>query len=247
MARRDGDGPGSPFARPAFIASAVFLAAVLAGGAWLVLGPRPDAPAPAPAPTASAAPAAGPAPSPAAPATGTDSVCGLPAGDQEPPDSALGPATVRVGDGLAVPSVRGVGPGVTEGVSRCFAHSPTGAVVAAANFIVWLSSNQRLDEVTTTLIAAGADRDRMLAEVRSSWDGSTVPAFAVVGYKVEVRSPDEVLVTIAASPASDRSRAVAWPLVMVWADGDWKVKPPSNGRWGQTAVTGVSGFIPWGA
>ena len=41
---RDGDGPGSPFARPAFIASAVFLAAVLAGGAWLALGPRPGAP-----------------------------------------------------------------------------------------------------------------------------------------------------------------------------------------------------------
>lgn len=243
---RDGDGPGSPFARPAFIASAVFLAAVLAGGAWLALGPRPGAPAPAPPASAPAAPAAGPASSD--PAAASDSACGLPAGDQEPPDSALGPATVRVGDGLAVPSVQGVGPGVTAGgVSRCFAHSPTGAVVAAANFIVWLSSNQRLDEVTTTLIAAGADRDRMLAEVRSSWDGSTSPAFAVVGYKVEVRSPDEALVTIAASPASDRSRAVAWPLVMVWADGDWKVKPPSNGRWGQTAVTGVSGFIPWGS
>ena len=194
----------------------------------------PDAPSAARTPTD---------PSP----TTSDSVCGLPAGDQEPPDSALGPATVRVGDGLAVPSVQGVGPGVTGGVSRCFAHSPTGAVVAAANFIVWLSSNQRLDEVTTTLIAAGADRDRMLAEVRSSWDGSTTVPLAVLGYGIEVRSPDEALVTIAASPASDRSRAVAWPLVMVWADGDWKVKPPSNGRWGQTAVTGVSGFIPWGS
>ena len=220
------------------IAVLVVVTALLAGCAPTqndATATTPDAPSAARTPTD---------PSP----TTSDSVCGLPAGDQEPPDSALGPATVRVGDGLAVPSVQGVGPGVTAGgVSRCFAHSPTGAVVAAANFIVWLSSNQRLDEVTTTLIAAGADRDRMLAEVRSSWDGSTSPAFAVVGYKVEVRSPDEALVTIAASPASDRSRAVAWPLVMVWADGDWKVKPPSNGRWGQTAVTGVSGFIPWGS
>ena len=220
------------------VAALIVIAALLAGCAPA----RHDATA-----TAPDAPSANPTPTDPGPAAVSDSVCGLPAGDQEPPDSALGPATVRVGDGLAVPSVQGVGPGVTEGVSRCFAHSPTGAVVAAANFIVWLSSNQRLDEVTTTLIAAGVDRDRMLAEVRSSWDGSTSPAFAVVGYKVEVRSPDEALVTIAASPASDRSRAVAWPLVMVWADGDWKVKPPSNGRWGQTAVTGVSGFIPWGS
>ena len=220
------------------VAALIVIAALLAGCAPA----RHDATA-----TAPDAPSANPTPTDPGPAAVSDSVCGLPAGDQEPPDSALGPATVRVGDGLAVPSVQGVGPGVTEGVSRCFAHSPTGAVAAAANFIVWLSSNQRLDEVTTTLIAAGVDRDRMLAEVRSSWDGSTSPAFAVVGYKVEVRSPDEALVTIAASPASDRSRAVAWPLVMVWADGDWKVKPPSNGRWGQTAVTGVSGFIPWGS
>ena len=223
------------------VAVLVVIAALLAGCAPA----RHDATA-----TAPDAPSANPTPTDPGPAAAvSDSACGLPAGDQEPPDSALGPATVRVGDGLAVPSVQGVGPGVTGGVSRCFAHSPTGAVVAAANFIVWLSSNQRLDEVTTTLIAAGADRDRMLAEVRSSWDGSTSPAFAVVGYKVEVRSPDEALVTIAASPASDRSRAVAWPLVMVWADGDWKVKPPSNDRWGQETIRSLpdAGLIPWAA
>lgn len=182
--------------------------------------------------------------------TTSDSVCGLPAGDQEPPDSALGPATVRVGDGLAVPSVQGVGPGITEGVSRCFAHSPTGAVVAAANFIVWLSSNQQLDEVTTTLIAAGADRDRMLAEVHSSWDGSTTVPLAILGYGIEVRSADEALVTIAASLPSDAPRTVtAWPLVMIWADGDWKVKPPSNGRWGQEIIRSLldAGLIPWAA
>ena len=182
--------------------------------------------------------------------TTSDSVCGLPAGDQAVPATALGPATVRVGDGLAVPSVQGVGPGVTEGVSRCFAHSPTGAVVAAANFIVWLSSNQRLDEVTTTLIAAGADRDRMLAEVHSSWDGSTTVPLAVLGYGIEVRSPDEALVTIAASLPSDAPRTVtAWPLVMIWQDGDWKVKPPSNDRWGQEIIRSLpdAGLIPWAA
>ena len=222
------------------IAVLVVVTALLAGCAPTqndATATTPDAPSAARTPTD---------PSP----TTSDSVCGLPAGDQEPPDSALGPATVRVGDGLAVPSVQGVGPGVTEGVSRCFAHSPTGAVVAAANFIVWLSSNQRLDEVTTTLIAAGADRDRMLAEVHSSWDGSTTVPLAVLGYGIEVRSPDEALVTIAASLPSDAPRTVtAWPLVMIWQDGDWKVKPPSNDRWGQEIIRSLpdAGLIPWAA
>ena len=223
------------------VAALIVIAALLAGCAPA----RHDATA-----TAPDAPSANPTPTDPGPAAVSDSVCGLPAGDQEPPDSALGPATVRVGDGLAVPSVQGVGPGVTEGVSRCFAHSPTGAVVAAANFIVWLSSNQRLDEVTTTLIAAGADRDRMLAEVHSSWDGSTTVPLAVLGYGIEVRSPDEALVTIAASLPSDAPRTVtAWPLVMIWADGDWKVKPPSNDRWGQETIRSLpdAGLIPWAA
>ena len=62
---------------------------------------------------------------------------------------------------------------------------------------------------------------------------STVP-LAVLGYGIEVRSPDEALVTIAASLPSDAPRTITtWPLVMIWADGDWKVKPPSNDRWGQ--------------
>lgn len=223
------------------VAALVVIAALLAGCAPA----RHDATV-----TAPDAPSANPTPTDPGPAAAGDSVCGLPAGDQEPPDSALGPATVRVGDGLAVPSVQGVGPGVTEGVSRCFAHSPTGAVVAAANFIVWLSSNQRLDEVTTTLIAAGADRDRMLAEVHSSWDGSTTVPLAVLGYGIEVRSPDEALVTIAASLPSDAPRTVtAWPLVMIWSDGDWKVKPPSNDRWGQETIRSLpdAGLIPWAA
>lgn len=222
------------------IAALVVTAALLAGCAPTqndATATTPDTPSAARTPTD---------PSP----TTSDSVCGLPAGDQAAPATALGPATVRVGDGLAVPSVQGVGPGITGGVSRCFAHSPTGAVVAAANFIVWLSSNQQLDEVTTTLIAAGADRDRMLAEVHSSWDGSTTVPLAVLGYGIEVRSADEALVTIAASLPSDAPRTVtAWPLVMIWQDGDWKVKPPSNDRWGQEIIRSLpdAGLIPWAA
>jgi len=125
------------------------------------------------------------------------------------------------------------------------------ATIAAANFMKWLSSNQQLPQVTETLIAAGPDRDRMLNEVHTSWDGSTTDAVHIVGYKTEVRGPDEVLVNIAISQPSDHSVLTGWPLVMTWQDGDWKVKPPSNDSWGEKGVKNNSltedGYQKWSA
>lgn len=226
-----------------FVASAGFLAAVVAGGVWLAAGGGRGAGQRTPAAEASAPAAEAPAP----PVDAAASVCGLDAGDQAEPSSPLSSRTLDVARGLSVPVVDGIGPGVTEGVTRCFAHSPTGAVVAAAGFMKWLSSRQRLPEVTETLMAAGGDRDRMLADVNASWDGATGSAVTVLGYKTEVRGPDEVLVTLAVAQAGDTTRAASWPLVMVWEDGDWKVKPPSSGKWGEKPVRSLAGdgYVAW--
>ncbi|WP_315560213.1 hypothetical protein [Actinomyces gerencseriae] len=179
------------------------------------------------------------------------SVCGMDPGDQAEPTGDLGQASIRIAAGLTVPNIDGIGPGITDGITRCFAHSPKGATIAAANFMKWLSSNQQLPQVTETLIAAGLDRDRMLNEVHTSWDGSTTDAVHIVGYKTEVRGPDEVLVNIAISQPSDHSVLTGWPLVMTWQDGDWKVKPPSNDSWGEKGVKNNSltedGYQKWSA
>ncbi|WP_172119724.1 hypothetical protein [Actinomyces faecalis] len=82
-----------------------------------------------------------------------------------------------------------------------------------------MSSRQQLDTATQVLLAPGSDRDRLLEEVGSTWDGSTSGAMTVWGYSAQVRGTDEVLVTIAAYQASNPSLVVSLPLVMVWVEG----------------------------
>ena len=236
--RREEDSERSPLASGWFAAAAGLLALVAAGGVWLVVdsGSHPT-PAASTAATSSTRATAG----------AGDSVCGLPAGDQTVPNAPLGADQITVGDGLTVPTVDGVGPGVTDGITHCFAHSPRGAVVAAVNFTRWLSTNQQLPEVTRTLVQAGADRDLLLADVEDNWSGRTTQPLFVEGYRLSVRSQDQVIVDVAMSNPSDGS-LVSWSLVMVWDEGDWKVQPPANGAWGWAPVAGTladAGFIPW--
>ncbi|WP_172193307.1 hypothetical protein [Actinomyces faecalis] len=229
----------SPFTRPAFIVSAVMLLALVVGAVALWLtgsDPAPNTPTDVSVSQAGA-PVAG---------NESDSVCGLAPGDQSVPTTPLGVDTIEIAPGLVVPSVDGAGPGVTDGVTRCYAHSPRGAVVAAASWIKWMSSRQQLDVATETLLAPGSDRDRLLEEVRRTWDGSTGSAVTVTGYKVKVRSTDEVLVSVAATDSRQPGLVVAWPLVMVWVEGDWKVQPPANDEWGMERVDQTAeGFVPW--
>lgn len=226
-----------------FLASAAFVVLLVIGLLWLLVdggGQRAALP-PSPASTSTA-------PGPTAAGAGEMSgECRMPAGDQRVPSGSLGTEEIRISPDLVVPFVPEAGPGIKEPVSRCFVHSPTGAVVAAANFLKWLSSQQKLDEVTGTLIAPGADRDRMLQEVRDTWDGSTGPAVRVLGYKAAVRSRDEVLVTLVVALPSDLSRMVSWQLVMTWVEDDWKVRPSPTGDWVVEPVTSLSGegFSSW--
>lgn len=246
----------SPLSSPWFVAAVVFLVVVLALGAWVVGGRLVGgggaggsaSPSAAP-PTAGSATVA--ASSSAGPSAGSDagaSVCGLAAGDQRVPVQALPGRVETIAPGLQVPVVDDVGPGVTDGISRCFAHSPSGAVVAAVNWIKWFSSEQRLPEVITTLMAEGPDRDRLARQVDDGWDGSTSRPVEVKGFKVDVRGPDEVVVTLAVSAGrGGEENLVSWPVLLNWESGDWKVVAPATGAWGQEPVASVAlgGFTEW--
>ncbi|OLO55938.1 hypothetical protein BKH27_00050 [Actinomyces oris] len=135
-----------------------------------------------------------------------------------------------------------------SGISRCFAHSPTGALLASANWMRWFSSQQRLPEVITTLMAEGQDRDRLARQVNDEWDGSTSSPLTINGFKVDVRGPDEVVVTLAVRTGSSSDEGlVSWPVLLRWEKGDWKVVAPANNSWGQEPVNSVAqgGFTEW--
>lgn len=252
--QKSNEGSGSPFSSPWFIAAAVFLVVVLALGAWVVGGRIVSggrAGGSSPALSATPPPAAASAAGTGAASAGSDpaaSACGLAAGDQQVPVQAPVGRTHTIAPGLDIPVVDGVGPDMRSGISRCFAHSPTGAVLASANWMKWFSSEQRLPEVITALMAEGPDRDRLARQVDDGWDGSTSSPLKINGFKVDVRGPDEVVVTLAVRTGrSSDEGLVSWPVLLRWEKGDWKVVAPASNSWGQEPVDSVAqgGFTEW--
>lgn len=234
-----------------FVAALVFVLGLAVGLAWIigdrVINGRPSADA-SPTAAASPTPTSGTTPSGAGSAgVGGDapSVCSMEAGDQTLPSGALEFRTIQVGGSWGVPEVAGAGPGITTGITRCFAHSPTGALVSSVNFMRWFSSQERLPEVTRTLVVDDSNRQRLLNQIDAGWDGSTTQPQTIRGYRLEVHSPNEVLVTLVTSLNPNDDRYVSWRLVMVWSGGDWKVQSPSSDSWGQEPLESLAGFSTW--
>lgn len=179
----------------------------------------------------------------------SDSVCGLAARDQAVPTQALPSVPVEVGARIQVPSIDGYGPGVREGVSHCFAHNPSGAILAAANFVTWFSSKEQLDEVVPTLMATGPNRDRLESQIKAEWQGETGSPFTIHGFKYEDRGADNAMVVLAVSHVAFPDKMVGFPVVLVWQDGDWKAEAPSTDSWGERVIDSLplEGFVEWGA
>jgi len=121
--------------------------------------------------------------------------------------------------------------------------------MAGANFMKWFSSKHDLPEVVTTLMAPSGDRDRIETQVRAEWSGETGSAVTIRGYHFEDWGPDNALVVLAVSTPAYPTDLVAWPLAMVWVEGDWKVVAPALDNWGERSIQSLQleGFVEWGA
>lgn len=244
----------SPFQSPIFIVGTLFAVIVVGLGIWLgvtapgkqpptplvstsdpgnqeVLGdPEQQLPEPTPQPGAST------------------SVCGLIPGNQDVPFDGFETVPVPIGQQLTVPGVEGIGPGITEGISRCFAHSPTGAILAAANFITWTSSQQQLDESSRTLILEDSRSKVMIDQAIADWDGSSGSPFLIHGYSYDYQGENDALIVLAVSMFDYPGKYLGFPVPVTWAEGDWKVVVPATYSWGQYPITSMEheGFIRWG-
>ena len=161
----------NPFTRPGFIISAALVLALIAAVAVIFFLPKDDSTA-QPAPAAPADTSAPAAPATSAAAAGK-SICGLPSTSE----TALGAAPTStwelVGKMAAPTDPTTIGPGTTDedGFRSCFAHTPTGALYAAAN-IVALGSSPDQDEfkLADQLLVPGPGRDAAMknAQARTS-------------------------------------------------------------------------------
>jgi hypothetical protein len=228
----------NPLTKPKFIISAVVVAIIVALGIILALLPKgggtPTAePSNPGSTTASAQPTA----------TAAASVCGLPSGDQAKP--ATTPTDTKwelVGKIAAPTSPAQFGPGKTEanGLRSCFAHSPTGALYAAANVAV-LSATGKARLVYEQLAVPSPERDALLNQPEPQ--ATSAVTAQIAGF--QIRSYDAERAVIAIAAKGSNGALVSVPVPLQWHDGDWKVVVPATGSTGGGQISDMAGYIPW--
>ncbi|MFC5001997.1 hypothetical protein ACFPIJ_29710 [Dactylosporangium cerinum] len=216
----------------AAVAAVVLIVVAVVGGLVATVGRRGNpAPAPPSASTATAAQSA-PQPGPTTPAAlewVTVAGAHLPAGADGPRDTSAGRA-------------------------RGFAHTPMGAVFAAAHISVRLSpqAGPAVFEPTLREQVVGPEANRLLAALEEEYQelraqfgvaaGEPVGQLysTVTGYRIGSALPDVIEVgLLIEGPGQSGPARVALSAQMRWVDGDWALQAPHGGDW-NTAVVLVS-------
>jgi len=225
----------NPLTKPKFIISAVVVAIIVALGIVLALLPKGGG-TPTAEPNNSGSTTAGTQPSAAAAA----SVCGLPPGDQAKP--ATTPADTKwelVGKIAAPTSPTQYGP-EANGLRSCFAHSPTGALYAAANMTA-LSAAGRADLVYEQLALPSPERDAVLKSSPTAAPSSVTAQLA--GFTFRSYDADRAVIDLAFKGAN--GTFISIPVPLQWYGGDWKFVVPATGDTGARQITDLSGYIEW--
>ena len=172
------------------------------------------------------------------------SVCGLPAGGQQVP--AVPPeADWELVGTIAAPTARVTGPGIQEGKRRlCFAHSPTGALFAAVNFVAIAGFAPNDTELLRELTAGGRARDELLRQGSEPAD----PSFRmqVAGFRLDTYLKRETTVDLALR-TSEHGALLHVALPLHWERGDWKVVVAAEqGPFAAIErLDNLSGYVPW--
>lgn len=218
-----------------WIAAGVVIAIVLAGVAvsWRI-ATRPD-----PAPTTV---------QPSASMPVADGQC--PAGRIELGGTVTAaPQTMWVLVGkMAAPTVTDAGPAVidADGYRHCYARTPTGALVAAANLAAMGSDPTLAQRLAADGLAPGALRDRLLATPEptpGTSGGAQLRGFRMVSY-------DGTTAVIDLGLQASNGGYGSVMVELLWHAGDWRIGLRGDGAAQEMAVTysraaTLAGFIPW--
>jgi hypothetical protein len=166
--------------------------------------------------------------------------CTLPAGDQTIPAASppAGTQWVQVGS-MAAPQAPGLyGPQHTRGIwNYCFAHNPSGALLAAVNF--WAegtaaSATQVLHHLSTGPIpqsALGNDRLDAAGPVQ------------LVGYRYGSYQPSTAQIFVALKGPQGKLGSIL--TTMKWTDGDWRFAVPPTGTPALAPISDLTGYVSW--
>lgn len=221
----------SPWFRPAFIGSAVVVVAILLLGMYVVLRPAPQPSLPTESHSASTS----------AP---------LSAGDCPPTNGSF-----SAGDALtsapqttwqstkysSLPSVAGVGPAVVEadGFRRCFAHSLTGASVAAATYVGQMADPALWEKTLRQSAIPAADMESQIHQMRKAGVNKAGDKVQVVGLTQVVATSERSVTVGLVIVIGDQTGAST--LALEWSGTDWRVNP-------RTETSGlIDDYMVWGS
>jgi len=153
---------------------------------------------------------------------------------------------------IALPYSRQAGPATVVGdVASGFAHTPTGALLAAVQAssrkVAAGETSWRL--VSTAMLAPGPGRDAwMAARARVTLAADPAPGtFAqVAGFQFVSYTATDAVVQLASRNADGGFGVVA--LHLTWLDGDWRLvlAPDGSDATAKLRATSLDGFIAWG-
>lgn len=228
-----------------WVASITVILLILAGLIAVLVwgnGGKTQRSAAAPAPTGGTTPQAMATASPSPAAS-----CNPPASEQTVPRTAPPDVHWTVVNTVALPWSTTAGAAKRVGALwTCYAHTPTGALMAAAVLTATPASPQGA-EVLSMQVVAGPNRDAQLHSLRQQPPVPKQPGetAAIAGFRFLDYSPDRATVQIAGAFGT-RFLTVTMPLT--WADGDWKLNldPPGGAIPGQ-GIPSLAGYTQWGA
>ncbi len=193
------------------------------------------------------APTASPAPSGASSPSSSDARCNIPPGSQEVPTSAPTGVTWQLYQTIALPFSAQAGPTVVSGgVARCYAHTPTGALLAAVQIYVRLGVAPDWLPVLDQQVMPGTGREVFAAD-RPDEDVTVQPGEygQVAGFQfVTYSSAGAVVQLVVQMPDGSLQMAA---VTVTWFGGDWRLQLLPDGQ--ATAIvqqlSSLAGFIPW--
>lgn len=156
---------------------------------------------------------------------------------------------------LAVPVSATAGPNqVTETTASGFAHTPEGALIAAAQISMRSSYSLGREYWEPTIerqFVPSADRDRLLAELRASDASPADPGSQsqIAGFSYQSYTPDTAVIgLVLRAPSAGTPRYHVLSLTLLWRDNDWRMQAPPGGAWVSVnhVTSDLAGVVEWG-
>lgn len=180
----------------------------------------------------------------------SSSASASPRGDDVVPRTTPPPVSWQVYKTLALPVSTSAGPRSVNGdLATGYAHTPTGALVAAAQLSVRYSLANDWRRVLDRSVAPGPGRD-VWAATRAKYGAFADPApgtfCQVAGYMYVDYTPDRAVIQMADRCPNSKLQSIL--TTVTWQDGDWKLVLQPDGGVGpdQPALSSLDGYVVWG-